>query len=91
MVVIVWLWKAGCAEGVTDSRRTARRRAVSLMRGAGATAILEMAYFNDGVRSLGAGYDRAHGAPYWVARRSRNGRANWTLRHAEPELAAASK
>jgi hypothetical protein len=88
--VIVWLWWAGSAEGVTDSRRTARGRAVSFLRGTGATAILEMAYFNDGVRSLGAGYDRAHGAPCWVARRLPGGRVNWTLRHAEPELAAAS-
>ena len=52
--MIVWLWAAGSAVGVTDDHANARRAAVFFMRSAGAAAaVVEQAYFISGARSLG--------------------------------------
>jgi hypothetical protein len=86
--VIVRLWAAGRAEGVTDDCEKTRRTAVSCMRGTGAdAAVVEQAYFITGVNSLSAGYERS-GAPQWIARRHPSGRISWRLRSPEPALAA---
>lgn len=86
--MIVWLWRAGSAEGVTDECRKARRAAASFMRGTGTgSAVVEQAHFIPGIDSLNTGYEKA-GAPRWVARRHPSGRISWRLRPAAPELAA---
>jgi hypothetical protein len=86
--VIVWLWAAGSAVGVTDDHKKARRAAVFFMRDAGTdAAVVEQAYFVSGTRSLWAGYERA-GAARWVARRHPGGRVSWRISPAEPGLAA---
>lgn len=86
--MIVWLWAAGSAVGVTDDHKKARRAAVFFMRDAGMdTAVVEQAYFISGTRSLIAGYEPA-GAPRWVARRHPGGRISWLMRPADPGLAA---
>jgi hypothetical protein len=86
--VIVRLWSAGSAEGVTDRRAKACRTAASFIQSCGAdTAVVEMAYFDDGVRSLSAGYMIAD-ARRWVARRHPSGRVSWGASLAKPELAA---
>jgi hypothetical protein len=87
--VIVYLWQAGSAEGVTDDHERARRKAARFMRTTGTDkAIVETARYDDGIRSLGAGYAKADG-PHWVARRHANGQVTWRLRSAESELAAS--
>ena len=86
--MIVWLWVARSAVGVTDDHKKARRAAVFFMRSAGAdAAVVEQAYFISGTRSLQAGYEGA-GAARWVARRHPGGRISWRMRPAEPGLAA---
>ena len=86
--MIVWLWAAGSAVGVTDDHKKARRAAVFFMRSAGTdAAVVEQAYFISGARSLGAGYER-DGAARWVARRHPGGRISWRMRPADPGLAA---
>jgi hypothetical protein len=86
--VIVWLWAAASAVGVTDDQANARRAAVFVMRSAGTdAAVVEQAYFIFGARSLSAGYERA-GGPRWVARRHPGGRVSWRMRPEEPGLAA---
>jgi hypothetical protein len=86
--VIVWLWAAGSAEGVTDDYTKAREAAASFMRMTGTdTAVVEQAHFITGISSLSAGYERA-GAPQWIARRHPGGRISWRLRPTGPELAA---
>jgi hypothetical protein len=72
--VIVWLWAAGSAVGVTDDHANARRAAVFFMRSAGTDA-------------LSAGYEPT-GAPRWVARRHPGVRIRWRMRPADPGLAA---
>jgi len=75
--MIVWLWDAGSAHGVSDDDARAREAAEALIRDGRATgARVEMAVMN-GVRALDPGYGRlgrgwtAHprpGAPVrWVA------------------------
>lgn len=82
--MIVWLWAAGSAVGVTDDHANARRAAVFFMRSAGTdAAVVEQAYFISGTRSLGAGYER-DGAARWVARRHPGGRISWRMRPADP-------
>jgi hypothetical protein len=88
--VIVWLWRAGTAEGVvvTDDQQQARRTDAAFMRRTGiVTAVMEMAYFDDGVKSLSAGYVSADA---WrsVARCHPSGRISWSIVPAKPEVAA---
>jgi hypothetical protein len=86
--VIVWLWAAGSAVGVTDDHKKARRAALFFMRDAGTdAAVVERAHFICGTTSLSAGYERA-GAARWVARRHPGGRVSWRMRPAEPGPAA---
>jgi len=86
--VIVWLWAAGSAVGVSDDHANARRAAVFYMRSTGTdAAVVEQAYYISGARSLSAGYEPA-GAPHWVARRHPGGRISWRMRPADTGLAA---
>ena len=88
--MIVFLWSAGTAEGVTDSPWQARRSAAAWMRRLEAdTALIEQAQFIPGIKSLEAGYRQARGGPYWTARRRSSGRISWRLCVREPELAAS--
>jgi len=85
--VIVYLWRAGSAEGVTDDRKTALRTAARFMRATGAgEAVVETARYDDVTGSPRAGYAKADG-PHWVARRHADGRVTWRLGPAE-DLAA---
>lgn len=87
--MIVFLWSAGPAEGVTDSPRTARRHAAAWLRSREAeTALVEQAQFIPGIESLEAGYRRV-GGPRWTGRRHPGGRISWRLCGREPELAAS--
>jgi hypothetical protein len=87
--VIVFLWQAGTAEGVTDDYATAQQRAASFMRGAGAsTAVVEQASFIDGSTSLSSCYQALPGR-CWVARRHPGGRVYWEQRSRQPALTAA--
>jgi hypothetical protein len=87
--MIVWLWAAGSAEGVTDDEEKARRTAASSMCETGTgSAVVEQAYFIIGIDTLVTGYQKA-GAPFWIARRHPGGRVSWTLHRAAPGLAAA--
>jgi hypothetical protein len=86
--VIVWLWAAGNAEGVTDDYKKARGAAASFMRSTGTdAAVVEQAHLITGIRSLSAGYEKAD-APHWIARRHPSGRISWRLRSRKPGLAA---
>jgi hypothetical protein len=86
--VIVWLWRAGSAEGVTDDEVKARTAAASFMRSNRVnTAVVEMAYFDDGVKSLSSGYVSAD-AWRWVARLHPGSRVSWSSVAAKSEVAA---
>lgn len=88
--MIVFLWSAGTAEGVTDSARKARGNAAALIRSSKAdTALVEQAHFIPGVDSLEAGYQRPDPAWYWTARRRPSGRIFWQRRVRALELAAS--
>jgi hypothetical protein len=66
--VIVFLWKAGPAEGVTDDYELAQSRASDVMCKTGASgAVVEQARFIDGSRSLDSGYQLTPGRR-WVGR-----------------------
>jgi hypothetical protein len=87
--VIVWLWSAGSAQGVTDNDEKARQAASRFIAGTGAdTAVVEQAHYISGTDTLVTGYHKAD-APRWVARRHPGGRVTWKLRPPAPELAAA--
>jgi hypothetical protein len=87
--VIIWLWEAGAAVGVTDDYQTACRSAAAVMRGTGAnTAVVQGARLIYGAGSLDPGYEATSGSR-WVARRQANGRIQWTLRPASPVRAAS--
>jgi hypothetical protein len=87
--VIVFLWQAGTAEGVTDDYATAQQRAASFMRDAGAsTAVVEQASFIDGNTSLSSCYQPVPGRR-WIARRHPGGRVYWEQRSRQPALTAA--
>jgi hypothetical protein len=88
--VIVWLWQAGTAEGVivAGDQQQARTRVAAFIRRTGmVAAVMEMAYFDDGVKSLSAGYVSADA---WrsVARCHPSGRISWSIVPAKPEVAA---
>ena len=79
--MIVWLWEAGPAAGVTDDPGKARRTAAFFMRSASTdSAVVEQARFIPGIRSLSAGYERPDGAARWVARLHPSGRITWKPR-----------
>jgi hypothetical protein len=85
--VIVWLWRAGSALGVTDDEVKACTAVTSAMRSNRAdTAVVEMAHFDDGVKSLSTGYVRAD-APRRVARLHPGSQVSWST-VAKSEVAA---
>jgi hypothetical protein len=87
--MIVFLWQAGTAEGVTDDCEKALKQAASFMHSTGAsTALVEQARFTGGNRSLSSGY-RALQGPYWVARRHHGGQVSWEPNWPAPEPTAA--
>jgi hypothetical protein len=76
MPVIVYLWRAGSAEGVTDDPVKARALAARFMLAGGATeAAVETAHYDGGSTSLDAGYALAAGLR-WTAHRQ-DGQAAW--------------
>ena len=84
--MIVFLWSAGTAEGVTDNPQTARTNAAALMCSQEAdTALVEKAYFIPGIGSLETGYVPA--GRCWAARRHPSGRVSWRPCGRKPELA----
>jgi hypothetical protein len=85
--VIVFLWSAGTAAGVTDSGRKARRQAAGWMRRQQTvTARVEPAHFIPGTETLDTGY--IYGGLHWAGRRHPSGRVTWRLRTGD--LAAVS-
>lgn len=89
-MVIVYLWSAGTARGVTDTRRKARRHAACWMRSQNAdTAMVEQAHFISGIESMEVGYARTARDPYWIGQRHPGGRVSWLVRVRTPELAAS--
>jgi DNA-binding CsgD family transcriptional regulator len=76
--MIVYLWKAGTAEGIADAPWRARRRAADSMRGLQEQAArIDQAHFVLGTESLHADYHRAPGDPYWIGRQYPSGRVSW--------------
>jgi hypothetical protein len=88
--VIVFLWKAGPAEGVTDDLKRARRHAAEHMRsGQASTAVIEQALFISGVKSLDVGYGKLADVLSWTALCRPSGRITWRRGWVAPELAAS--
>jgi hypothetical protein len=88
-LVLVWLWSAGNALGVTDGDEQAREAAAAWMSGAGAnTAVVELAHYVSAAEALVSGYRKAD-APGWAARRLPGGRVTWALRRTVDEQATA--
>ena len=88
--MIVFLWSAGPAAGVTDNWPTARRDAAECLRSRQAdTAVIEQARFIPGTESLADGYLRDCGGPCWTGHRRPGGQVSWRLRARDPELAVS--
>lgn len=74
--MILYVWRAGSAEGVTDDDRLARARAAEFMGRNGADrAVVETVHYRDWDNSMSDGY-ADHGGTLWEARR-RGGRITW--------------
>jgi hypothetical protein len=88
--VIVYLWSAGTAEGVTDSPGWARWHAAKWMVQQQAdTGRVVQARFIPGTGSLeDASYERLPRDPHWAGRRHPGG-VSWELRAPAPKLAAS--
>ncbi len=86
--MIVWLWDAGSALGVTDDESRARESAAAfVLSGRAGTARVEQAHFVSGIRALNPGYARlGHG---WTAQPLRNGPVRWVPLPDPPEQAAS--
>jgi hypothetical protein len=64
MPVIVWLWDAGSANGVSDNESRAIQAAEGAMRAIGpaaVTAVVERAFLVSGIESLTSNYLRTGG------------------------------
>jgi hypothetical protein len=86
--VIVWLWDAGSALGVTDNESRARLAAAAFIRSGRTTAArVEQAHFVSGVRTLNPGYMRT--GQGWTAHPRGNGRIRWVPLPASPEMAVS--
>ena len=72
--MLVWLWDAGTALGITDNPARARHAARARMRG-DSVARVEQAEFVLGAESLTDGYRRTGDG--WAGRQ-RNGSVTWT-------------
>jgi hypothetical protein len=74
--VILWLWDAGSAHGVTDDESRARKTVTTLMRSNVAnSARVESATLVTGVRTLTMVYRRT--GTGWLARRDDDGGVRW--------------
>jgi hypothetical protein len=87
VIATVYLWRAGTAEGVTDTPRKARIAAARCERGgrlegAGRALVVEQARFVPGTETLRDGYLRT--SRYWTGRRHPDGRVTWRLHAGEP-------
>lgn len=82
--MIVWLWDAGSARGVTDDEQRARHAAEASMHDLGGhTARVERASLMSGVRTMTSGYHRT--GVGWAGQRHCNGRITWKPVSAPPE------
>jgi hypothetical protein len=80
--MIVWLWDAGSAHGVSDDDARAREAAEALIRdGRALSARVEMAVMNS-VRALDPGYGRLGRG--WTAHPRQNGPVRWVALTDEP-------
>jgi hypothetical protein len=76
--MIVYLWQAGTALGVTDDSKRARSQAARFMRDNGAArAVVETSHYDDDNRSLDPGYVN-RGGLRWEARRQ-GSRIVWSV------------
>jgi len=76
MAVIVWLWDAGNAHGVTDDESRARKTVTTFMQNNEAdSARVESATLVTGVRTLSTVYRRT--GMGWSASRDGNGCIRW--------------
>jgi hypothetical protein len=74
--VILWLWDAGSAHGVTDDESRARTTVTTFMQSNTAScARVESATLVTGVRTLTMIYRRTGNG--WLARRDSSGRIRW--------------
>ena len=86
--MIVWLWDAGDARGVSDDESRARQAASAyLYDGRAGTVRVERALLVVGGSWLTSGYRRT--GEGWLARPRRNGRVRWVPLARAPELAAS--
>ena len=86
--VIVWLWDAGSALGVTDDESRARQAAETFIHNGRATvARVEKATLVTGIRALNPGYART--GQGWTAQPRRNGWIRWVPLLTSPEVAAS--
>jgi hypothetical protein len=87
-VIMVWLWDAGSACGVTGEEARARGAAAGCLRdGKSDTARVEKAFLVPGTRTLSLAHYRT--GIGWSARRYRNGRITWKPLTAAAERAAS--
>jgi hypothetical protein len=83
--VILWLWDAGNAHGVTDDESRARTTVAMFMRGNAANrARVESATLVTGVRTLTMIYRRTGNG--WLARRDSSGQIRWEAVNQLPAL-----
>lgn len=74
--MILWLWDAGSAHGVTDDESRARKNVTTLMQSNAANcARVESATLVTGVRTLTMIYRRTGNG--WLARRDGSGQIRW--------------
>jgi hypothetical protein len=77
--MILYTWRAGSAEGVTDDDGRARDAADRFMRVNGAArAVVETVHYDDWMKSMSDGYAN-RGGMRWDARRH-GGRVTWASR-----------
>ena len=81
--MILYAWRAGSAEGVTDDDGRARARAAEFMGETGAAlAVVETVHYDDWMKSMNHGYVSC-GGMRWDGRRQ-GGRVTWTSRRVPP-------
>jgi hypothetical protein len=80
--MIVWLWDAGRAHGISDDPVRARKAAEGfLCAGRASTALVERAHLITGIRSLYSGYERLGRG--WTAHPRQDGPVRWVALTAE--------
>jgi hypothetical protein len=84
-MIIVWLWDAGSAHGISDDDARAREAAEGLIRdGRARSARVERACVVAGIQSLYTGYTRLGRG--WTARPRRGGTVRWVALEDEPSV-----